>query len=155
MSLQQARQAAILEHAAAGLVLRAVTHDVVLVMDRLDGRAATRAGLALVAVDLERQRQLVGDRELHDLLVVGERAVEDVVDRGAQRRVLLLGEVCGALERRQLRSPEDLVDPGAPDAGDDPLVPENRVQRPRSLGGEALAQVLGWLRPGVWPERGE
>src|SRR5215212_3024057 len=54
--LQQPRQAPVLEDLAARLLLGAVTHDVVLVVDRLDRRAAARAGLALVAVDLQRQR---------------------------------------------------------------------------------------------------
>ena len=45
-SLQQPRQAPVLEHAPARLLLRAVAHDVVLEVDRLDGRAAARAGLA-------------------------------------------------------------------------------------------------------------
>ena len=74
--LQQPRQPAVLEHLAARLLVRAVAHDVVLVVDGLDRRAAARARLAGLAVDLQRQRQLVGDRQLDDLLVVLERAVE-------------------------------------------------------------------------------
>ena len=49
--LEQPRQPAVLQHAAAGLLLRAVAEHVVLVVHRLDRRAAARARLALVAVD--------------------------------------------------------------------------------------------------------
>ena len=51
-SLQQPRQPAVLQHPAAGLLLRAVAHHVVLEVDRLDRRAAARARLARAAVHL-------------------------------------------------------------------------------------------------------
>src|SRR4051812_3729104 len=59
--LEQSREAAVLEHAALGLVRRAVGHHVVLVMDCLEGGAAARARLALLAVDEQRHRELVGN----------------------------------------------------------------------------------------------
>ena len=60
--LQQPREPAVLEHPAARLLLGAVVGQVLGEVDGLDRRAAARAGLALSAVDLERHRQLVGDR---------------------------------------------------------------------------------------------
>src|SRR5215213_10292497 len=102
-SLQEPREPAILEHLATGLLLGAVAHDVVLVVDGLNRRAAPRARLAGLAVDLERQRQLVGNRQLDDALVVLERGVERRDDRLAEHRGLLLVEVVAPLERRELR----------------------------------------------------
>ena len=58
--LQQSREAAVLEHPAAGLLLRAVVGLVLGEEDRLDRRAAARAGLALVLVDPQRLRGFVG-----------------------------------------------------------------------------------------------
>ena len=60
---QQPREPAVLEHAPLGLAGRAVGDHVVLEVDRTQRRAAARARLALVAVDLQRHRQLVGDRQ--------------------------------------------------------------------------------------------
>src|SRR3954447_23214880 len=61
--LQEPREPAVLEHPPAGLLLRAVAHDVVLVVDGLERRAAARARLALVTMDHERHRHLVGNRQ--------------------------------------------------------------------------------------------
>ena len=61
--LQQPRQPPVLEQLALGLAGRAVAHHVVLVEHRLELVAAARARLAVVAVDGERHRQLVGDRQ--------------------------------------------------------------------------------------------
>src|SRR4051794_18572908 len=152
--LEQARQPPVLEHAPARLLLRAVAHHVVLVVHRLEGRSAPRAGIALVAVDEERHRQLVGDRQLHDPLVVVERPVEAADDRRAQRLGLVVVEVVAALERRQVGGPENLVDPRAPDAGDDALVAQHRVQRSRALWREQLAQRRR-VGPRVGAERRE
>ena len=120
-------------------------------MDRFDRRAAARAGLAGLAVDLQRQRQLVGDRQLDDLLVVLERRVERRHDRFAQRRRLVRIEVVAALERRQPRGPEDLVDPRPTDPRDDALVAQERVQRAWRV--EQRAQVGGRVGPRLRPER--
>src|SRR3954465_3875291 len=49
--LEQARQPAVLEHAPAGLLLRAVAHHDKSVVHRFERRAAPGARLALVAVD--------------------------------------------------------------------------------------------------------
>src|SRR3954464_4638392 len=151
--LQQPREAAVLEHAPAGLLLRAVAHDVVLVVHGLDrraaararlppaaGGAAARARLALVAMALERHRELVGDGQRDDALVVLDGAVQALDARLAQRVGLLVAEVVRALERREPRGPQDLVDPRAPDAGDDVLVAQDAVQRPRALRGQQFAQ---------------
>ena len=100
--LEQPRQPPILQHPPARLLLGAVTHDVVLEVDRLDRGAAARARLALAAVDLERHRQLVGDRRADHLLVVVERAAEPLADRDAQPLDLVGVEVVALLERRQL-----------------------------------------------------
>ena len=105
-----------------------------------------------MAVDEQRQRQLVGDRQRHDLLVVLDRAVEPLDHRLAQRGRLVVVEVVGALERRQLRRPQDLVDPRASDAGDHALVAQHAVQRPCALVGEQLAQVRR-VGPRLGPER--
>src|SRR3954449_8086255 len=45
-SLQQSRQAAVLQYSSTRLLLRAVAHDVVLEVDRLDAGATARALLA-------------------------------------------------------------------------------------------------------------
>src|SRR4051812_13587521 len=83
--LEQPRQPAVLQHPPAGLLLRAVRHHVVLVVHRLERRPAARARLAVVAVDLQRHRHLVRDRQLDDPLVVVYRAVQARDDRVAQR----------------------------------------------------------------------
>src|SRR5215218_10357860 len=109
--LEELREAAVLEDPAACLLLRAVRHDVVLEVDRLERRAAARARPALAAVDLERQRQLVRDLLAEHVLVVVESVAEPVSHRDPQPLYLLGLEVVALLERRQPRGPEDLVDP--------------------------------------------
>ena len=74
--------------------------------------------------------------------------------RVAQDVGLVVGEVVGALERREHRRPQDLVDPRAPDPGDHVLVAQNAVQRPGALRGEQLAQRRR-VGPGLRPERGD
>ena len=74
----QPRQAPILEHAPAGLLLRAVRHHVVLEVHRLEHGPAARAWLALTAVHLERHRHLVRDLVADDLLVVIDGVAEDM-----------------------------------------------------------------------------
>src|SRR3954447_17941051 len=108
-SLQQAREAPVLENPPAGLARRAVAHDVVLVEHGLERRAAARTGPALVAVNAKRDRHLVRDRKVDGLLVVLDGTTELVADRLLQRRTLLVGEVVGALERRQAGLVEYLV----------------------------------------------
>src|SRR5690349_3949985 len=81
---EEAREPAVLHQLALGLARRAVAHDVVLVEDGLELVAAPRTRLAVVAMDRQRHRQLVGDRQRHLLLVVLDRAVEALRNRGAQ-----------------------------------------------------------------------
>src|SRR5205823_5576655 len=81
----------------------------------LDLRPAPGAGLALVAVHLERHRGLVGDRVADHSLVVLEGAAEDLAHRLVQPLDVLVLEVVALAERRQLRGPQDLVHPGAAD----------------------------------------
>ncbi len=124
-------------------------------MHGLDSRAAARARPPLLAVDEQRQRQLVRDRERHALLVAAQGPVQPLADRLAQAGRIPVVEVVGALERRQAGGPEDLVDPRAPDPRDDPLVAEHRVQRAGALGGEQGAQPGGRVGPGLGAERRE
>src|SRR5437588_4050343 len=75
-SLQQPRQPPVLQHPPARLLLGAVGHHVVLEVNGLEGGAAPGTRLALLAMDLERHRRLVGQRLADDLLVVDERVAE-------------------------------------------------------------------------------
>src|SRR5436190_939044 len=68
--LEETREAAVLQDAPARLLLRAIRHDVVLEVHGLEGGAAARAGLALLAMHLQGHRRLVGQRLADDLLVV-------------------------------------------------------------------------------------
>src|SRR5215213_1418998 len=110
-SLQQPRQAAVLQHPPTRLLLRAVTHHVVLEVDRLDAGAAARALLAGPAMDLEWHRHLVGDRVADQVLVVVEGGAEHLVARRVEGFDLVGVEVRSPLEGRQARGPEELVDP--------------------------------------------
>src|SRR6476620_12482383 len=121
-SAQQPRQAAVLEHAPARLAARAVGDHVVLEVHRAQLLAAARTGLALVPVHAQGHGQLVGNRQLHDLLVVVQRSVERRPDRGLEAATLAEVEIRTALVRREARLPQDLVDPRAPDARDRMLV---------------------------------
>jgi len=98
-SPQQPRQAPVLEHAPLRLAAGAVGDHVILEVDRLERGRAARARLALVAVDAQRQRQLVGDRQTDRLLVVCERAAERLDHRVVQPLRLVLVEVGAALVR--------------------------------------------------------
>src|SRR5918997_4511481 len=82
--LQQLRKPPVLQHPPVRLLLRAVAHDVVLEVDRLDLRAAARARLAGAAVHLQGHRELVGNGVADHVLVVVERAAEDLVASGPQ-----------------------------------------------------------------------
>ena len=55
---------------------------------------------------------------------------------------LLVAELRGERERRELRAVEDLVGVGAADPGERPLVAEQRVEPP-VVAGEDLAEPLG------------
>src|SRR3954452_15552229 len=90
-------------------------------VDGLDRRAAARTRLTLPAMDLERHRHLVRDLLADDLLVVVDRVAEHM-QRVVESLHLLAAELRSLLEGRQLRLPEDLVDPGAADARDVALV---------------------------------
>src|SRR5918997_3216038 len=116
--LQQLRKPPVLQHPPARLLLRAVAHDVVLEVDRLDLRAAARAGLARAPVHLERHRQLVGDRVADHLLVVLERPAEHLVAGQPQPLPGVVVELRPLLKRRQPGGPEQLVHPRATDARD-------------------------------------
>src|SRR4051794_41413788 len=100
-------------------------------MHGLEPVAAARARLALVPVDRQRHRHLVRNRERDHLLVVLQRSPERGDHRLAEPLGLLLVEVRAPLERRQPGRVQDLIDPGAPDPGDHPLVAQERVQRAR------------------------
>jgi hypothetical protein len=54
--------------------------------------------------------------------------VAEHVQRGVQALDLLITQLRALLEGREARLPEDLVDPGAADAGDVALVAQQRVQ---------------------------
>ena len=83
----------------------------------------------------------VGLRVVGAALAQLEAACELVVDRRREARDLLVGEVGRERIRRELRRVEDLVRPGAADAGDRALVAEERVQAAR-LAAEDLAERL-------------
>src|SRR5205085_12685290 len=106
--LQESRQAAILQHPAARLFLRAIGHHVVLEVHGLELRATARAWLTLLAVNLQRHWRLVGERLADHLLVVVEGAAQDLVDGAAQPRERVVVEVVALAERREPRRPEDL-----------------------------------------------
>jgi len=119
----------------------------------LDARPAAGAGLAGPPVDLERHRQLVRHRGSDHLLVVRERTPEPLLAGRSQALHLVGLEVGGALEGRQARGPEDLVDPRAADAGDRALVAEQRVEVAWLV--EQRRELVGRRRgKGVGPERG-
>ena len=119
--------------------------------DGLDRRAAARARLALALVDLQRHRQLVGELLADHLLVVVDRVAEHV-ERLVQALDLLGVELGALAEGRQPRLPEDLVDPGAADAGDRPLVAQQRMQVARLV--DQRRELLERRRgPGLGPER--
>src|SRR5688572_23884987 len=127
-SLQQPRETPVLQYSSTRLLLRAVAHDVVLEVDRLDPRAAARAFLAGAPVHLERHRHLVGDRVAHDLLVVVERAAEHLLAGRVERLDLLVLEVGALLKRREPGGPQQLVHPGATDPGNRALVAQQRME---------------------------
>src|SRR4029079_18826805 len=88
-------------------------------------RAADVAGLAEAPVDAV--GLLVGGAGLAQL----EPALELGVDGGREPSNLLVVEVARQRVRRELRGMEDLVRPRPPDARDQVLVAEQRVQAPR------------------------
>ena len=128
----------------ARLLLGAVGGHVLGEVDRRQRRAAARARLSLPAMDLERHRHLVRDLGADRLLVVLDRGAEDV--EGCVQPLDLIGiELRAFLERGEARLPEDLVDPGAADPGDVPLVAQQWVQVTRlgDRGGEVVERGRG------------
>ena len=73
------------------------------------------------------------------------------MQRPVQALDLFLIQFRAFLEGREPRFPEDLIDPGAADAGDVPLVAQQRVQVPRLVdqGGKDVERGRG---PGFRPE---
>ena len=126
---------AVLQHPAARLAGRAVEDGVLLVVDLAQRVAAARARLAEAAVDeVDVLVALAGDPQL-------ERARQVLLDRRREALDLVVVEIAGERERRQLRAMEDLVGVRAPDPGERPLVAQQRVQ-PAVVAGEDLAQLL-------------
>ena len=127
----ETRQPPVLQHAAVGLARRAVVDRVLLEVDPGDRRAAARARLAERVVDaVDLSVVLAQQAEL-------EAAGELVADRFVEARDLLGGHLRRQLVRRELRGPEDLVCPGAPDAGNQPLVAQQRMEPARVRGEDA------------------
>src|SRR5438093_3146680 len=93
--LQKPGEPSVLEHAAAGLLLRAVGGHVLGEVDRREGGAAAGAWLALAPVDLERHRQLVRNHLADHLLVALDRLAGHV--EGAVEALHLLGLELGPL----------------------------------------------------------
>ena len=129
--------------AALRLAVRAVGHDVVLVEDRLErpSRSAGRArpggrGRCVGLGNFSGSGSFTRPRRPR----ARGRARRPSPSRSAVG--LLLGEVVAALERREHRGVQDLVDPGAADAGDHLLVAQQRVQRARWTSA-ARASVAG------------
>ena len=105
---------------------RAVVRLVLGEEDRLDRRPAAGAGLALAPVDLQRHRQLVGDSR-RSLPRNGDR-VSRTPSASCSRATSSRSQLRALAEGREPRLPEDLVDPGAPDAGDVALVAQQGMQ---------------------------
>ena len=119
-----------------------------LVVDLPERLAAARAGLAEPPVD-----------EVHVLVALPslsqlERASEVLVDRGCEPLDLLVAELRGERERRELGAIEDLVGVGAADPGERPLVAEQRVE-PSVVAGEDLAEPLDAEPQRFGPDVGE
>src|SRR4051794_4310451 len=123
--LEQARQAAVLEDAAAGLTAGAVVDRVLLVLDAGDRGLADEAGLAELVVDA------VDGRVLLAALAQLEATRELAADRLGEAVDLLRVQVAREREGGEPRRVQDLVCPRAPDAGEGPLVAEHRVEPPR------------------------
>jgi hypothetical protein len=138
-----------LQHSPSRLLLRAAAHHVVLDVDRLDARSAAGTVLAGVAMDRKGHRHLFRNGAADDLLVVAEGAAQHLVPRRAERLHRLGVEVRGPLERRQARGPQDLVDPGAADSGDRPLVAQEGMEvagwssRPANSSSEGAGNASG------------
>src|SRR5579884_913680 len=143
--LEQPREAPVLQRSPGGLAARAVVDRVLLEVDARDRRPVARARPAELVVDS------VG------LGVAGackpqlEPARHLFADRGRQARGFRLVELRRERVRGKPRRPEDLVRPGAADAGDQPLVAQQRVQPPR-IGGEDARDVLVRHRVGLGAE---
>src|SRR5947209_5192943 len=95
--LEQAREPAVLEDPPLRLAGGAVRDHVLLEVDALELGAAARARLALAPVDLERHRELVGNRERNRALVVVDRRAENLDRSRSQCVRLARREVVAAL----------------------------------------------------------
>ena len=100
-------------------------------------------------MDGQGHRELVGDRRTDDRLVVVDGGPQPLDHRRTQHVGLAGIQGVAPLERRQLGGVQDLVGPGPSDAGQDPLVPEHRVQGPGVV--EEVLQRR-WVRPGLRTE---
>src|SRR5919107_4616473 len=153
-SFQQPREPPVLQYSSTRLLLRAVAHDVVLEVDRLDPGAAAGAVLARSPVHLERHRHLVRHRLAHHVLVVRERAAEHLLAGSVERLDLPGVEIGALLERRQPRRPEQLVHPRPADSGDRALIAQKRVEVARLV--EEAHHLIEWgRRVGVGAEGGD
>src|SRR4051812_17921139 len=132
---EQAREAPVLEDAAARLAARAVVDRVLLEVDLRERGAADVAGLAEPPVDAV--GPLVGGAGLAQL----QPALELGVDGGCEPRHFFLVEVARERVGRQLRRVEDLVRPGPANARDQVRVAQQRMQSPR-LAVDDLAEPL-------------
>src|SRR5262249_6033441 len=139
---------AVLQHPPTGLARGAVVDRVLLVVDACDGRRALGARLAEPVVDPV--RTLVAGAAQAQL----EPALQLFVDRAGEPGDLPVGQLRGQREGGQLRTVQDLVRPGAADAGQRPLVAEKRVQ-PARVGAEDLAEAIGPDAEGLRTEMGD
>ena len=127
---EQPREPPVLEHPPARLALGAVEDRVLLEVDAGDGSAAVRARLAQAVVDLV--RLLVGRTRQAEFQAGGE----ELADSRREELDLLVAELRRERVGRELRPVQDLVRPGAADAGERPLVAQERMQPARLAAGD-------------------
>jgi hypothetical protein len=117
-------------------------------VDARDRRSADGAGLAQAFVDSV--RRLVRGPALAELQAPGQLAV----DRSSQAGDFLGLELGRERIGRKPGGEEDLVRPGAPDAGERALVPEEGVEA-AGVGGQDVGEALGSQAVGLRPEVSE